>query len=110
MQYLGRIAGSGVLMRGGETVARASYDFEGYSRAKGTVVSSGEISLSPSELETVVGRIGIQLLTDDGRLLDLRFFDQKLRRGSDVAQVEATGDLPRSLAEWRGQSTLGAGA
>ena len=93
MQYLGRIAGSGLLMRDGEAVARASYDFEGFARPRGVVVSSGEISLSPSDLKSVFGRLGVQLLTDDGRLLDLRFSDKELRHANDVAQVEVTGDL-----------------
>jgi hypothetical protein len=105
MQYLGRIAGSGLLMRDGQTVARASYDFEGFTRPRGVVVSSGEISLSPSDLKTVFGRLGVQLLTDDGRLLDLRFSAKELRYANDVAQVEVTGDLPSSSAEWRGGST-----
>jgi len=104
MQYLGRIAGSGLLTRDGEAVARASYDFEGFSRPRGVVVSSGEISLSPSDLKSVFGRLGVQLLTDDGRLLDLRFSDKELRHANDVAQVEVTGDLPGSPAEWRGVS------
>jgi hypothetical protein len=104
MQYLGRIAGSGLLTRDGEAVARASYDFEGFSRPRGVVVSSGEISLSPSDLKSVFGRLGVQLLTDDGRLLDLRFSDKELRHANDVAQVEVTGDLPGSPAEWRGGS------
>ncbi len=104
MQYLGRIAGNGLLMRDGETVARISYDFEGFSRARGNVTSSGEISLAPSDLKTVFGRLGVQLLTDDGRLLDLRFSDKELRTANDVAQVVVTGDLPSSSAEWRGGS------
>ena len=32
MQYLGRIAGEGVLTCNGEAVARVAYDFEGFSR------------------------------------------------------------------------------
>jgi hypothetical protein len=105
MQYLGRIAGSGLLTRDGETVARASYDFEGFLRPRGIVVSSGEISLAPSDLKAVFGRPGVQLRTADGRLLDLRFTDKELRQANDVAQVEVTGDLPGSPAEWRGGST-----
>jgi hypothetical protein len=107
MQYLGRIAGSGLLMRDGETVARVSYDFEGFARARGNVTSSGEISLAPADLKTVFGRLGVQLLTDDGRLLDLRFSDKELRTANDVAQVDVTGDLPGSPAEWRGGSKAG---
>jgi hypothetical protein len=93
------------LTRDGEAVARASYDFEGFARPRGVVVSSGEICLSPSDLKIVFGRLGVQLLTDDGRLLDLRFSEKELRHASDVAQVEVSGDLPGSSAEWRGEST-----
>ena len=105
MQYLGRIAGSGQLMRDGETIARASYEFEGFMRPRGIVVGSGEISLSPSDLKAVFGRPRVQLRTDDGRLLDLRFSEKELRLANGVAEVEVTGELPGSLADWRGGST-----
>jgi hypothetical protein len=105
MQYLGRISGGGLLTRDGEALARASYDFEGFLRPRGIVVSSGEISLSPAHLKAVFGRPGVQLRTDDGRLLDLRFSERELRTASGVAEVEVTGGLPGSLAEWRGGST-----
>jgi len=105
MQYLGRIAGSGVLSRDGEAVARASYEFEGFLRPRGIVVSSGEISLSPTDLKAVFGRPGVQLRTDDGRLLQLRFSEKELRLANGVAEVEVSGELPGSLADWRGGST-----
>jgi hypothetical protein len=105
MQYLGRIAGSGQLIRDGETVGRASYEFEGFMRPRGIIVGSGEISLAPSELKAVFGRPGLQLRTDDGRLLNLRFSEKELRLANGVAEVEVTGDLPGSLADWRGGST-----
>ncbi|MGA2485605.1 MAG: hypothetical protein ABSF49_06420 [Roseiarcus sp.] len=105
MQYLGRISGSGLLTRDGDAVARASYEFEGFLRPRGIIVSSGEIGVSPSALKAVFGRPGVQLRTDDGRLLDLRFSDKELRHADDVAQVEVTGDLPGSPAQWRGGST-----
>ena len=31
-------------------------------------MGSGEFKLAPSDLEAVFGRLGVQLLTDDGRL------------------------------------------
>jgi hypothetical protein len=105
MQYLGRIAGSGQLMRDGETVARASYEFEGFMRPRGIVVGSGEISLAPTDLKAVFGRPGVQLRTDEGRLLDLRFSEKELRLANGVAEVEVSGDLPSALADWRGGST-----
>jgi hypothetical protein len=105
MRYLGRIAGSGLLTRDGKTVARASYDFDGFTRPRGGVISSGEIRLSPSDLKTVFGRFGVQLLTDDGRLLDLRFSETQLCCANDAAHVDVTGDLPSSPSEWRSGST-----
>jgi len=89
-------------MRDGKPVVRASYDFEGFSRLRGAVMSSGEIILPPAALKIVFGRLGVQLLTDDGRLLDLRFSNKELRQGDDAALVEVSGDLPASPAEWRG--------
>jgi hypothetical protein len=74
-------------------------------RPRGIVVGSGEISLSPADLKTVFGRPRVQLRTDDGRLLDLRFSDKELRLAKGVAEVEVTGELPGSLADWRGGST-----
>ncbi len=105
MQYLGRIAGSGDIRSGGETVARASYEFDGFTTPRGGVEGSGDLVLAPSDLKAVFGRTGVQLLTDDGRLLDLRFSEKELRLATDVAHVYVTGDLPRSPAEWRAGST-----
>jgi hypothetical protein len=101
MRYLGRISGNGLLTRDGEPVGRASYDFDGFAAPRGGVVSSGEIQLSPADLETVFGWRGVRLLTDDGRLLDLKFSDKILPTASDVAHVDVTGDLPETPALWR---------
>ncbi len=67
-------------------------------------MGSGELRLTPSDLETVFGRLGVQLLTDDGRLLDLKFSEKELPPASDAAHVDVSGDLPRSPAEWRAGS------
>ncbi len=69
-RYLGRIAGAGSVRIDGETVARASYDFDGFATPRGGVTGSGELRLKPSDLEAVSGKPGVQLLTDDGRLLE----------------------------------------
>ncbi len=102
--YLGRIAGAGSVRVGGETVARASYDFDGFAAPRGGVMGSGELKLAPSDLEAVFGRLGVQLLTDDGRLLDLKFSEKELPPETDAAHVDVSGDLPRSPAEWRAGS------
>jgi hypothetical protein len=103
VRYLGRTAGAGSVMSGGETIARAAYDFDGFTAPRGGVMSSGELKLAPSDLKAVFGRPGVQLLTDDGRLLDLRFSEKELHPGAEVAHVDAAGDLPSSPAEWRGR-------
>jgi len=104
MRYLGRIAGWGSLTRGGETIARAAYEFDGFTAPRGGAMSSGELTLAPSDLKAVFGRSGVQLLTDDGRLLDLKFSEKELRTATDVVHVDVTGELPRSPAEWRAGS------
>jgi hypothetical protein len=105
VRYLGRIAGAGSVISGGEIVARAVYDFDGFTAPRGGVMSSGEFKLAPSDLKAVFGTLGVQLLTDDGRLLDLKFSEKELRPAADAAHVDVTGDLPRSPAEWRVGST-----
>ena len=102
MRYLGRITGGALLKHDGKAVGRAMYDFECFVRPRGDVMSCGEIRLSQSNLKSVFGRLGVQLLTDDGRLLNLRFSDKELRSADDAAHVDVTGDLPRASADWRG--------
>jgi len=102
--YLGRLGGAGSVRIDGETVARAAYDFDGFATPHGGVTGSGEIRLKPSDLEAVFGRPGVQLLTDDGRLLDLKFSEKELPAGTDAAHVDVSGDLPRSPEEWRAGS------
>ncbi len=105
VRYLGQIAGAGSVRIGGETVARAAYDFDGFATRHGGVTASGELRLAPSDLEAVFGKPGVQLLTDDGRLLDLKFSETALPPASTAAHVDVSGELPRSPAEWRAGST-----
>jgi hypothetical protein len=101
MHYLGGISGSGMLKCDGREVARASYEFDGFMKKPIGVTASGDIRLSASALKGVFGRGGIQLLTDDGRLLDLRFSERKLLLSSDTAHVDVAGDLPNTAQSWR---------
>jgi hypothetical protein len=105
VRYLGRIAGWGSVRSGDETLARAAYEFDGFTAPRGGAMSSGELTLAPSDVKALFGRSGLQLVTDDGRLLDLRFSEKELRTATDVVHVDVTGDLPRSPAEWRAGST-----
>lgn len=94
MRYLGGFSGAGVLKCNGEEIARASYDFDSFFKKTIGMTSSGEIRSSAAALKGVFGRENVQLLTDDGRLLDLRFSEKDLAPASGVAHVEVTGELP----------------
>ncbi|WP_265517306.1 hypothetical protein [Nitratireductor luteus] len=100
MQYLGGIRGAGVLKSRDETLARADYDFDGFLRRPGEVTGSGEIRMPADVLREVFARGDLHLLTDDGRLLSLRFSEKELPPASDSAHVDVAGDLPRQ-SEWR---------
>ncbi|UVF22377.1 MULTISPECIES: hypothetical protein [Microvirga] len=101
MRYLGRISGYGALRCNGEHIAQAFYDFDGFVTKPLGVTCCGEIQLAAAILKDVFGRRGVQLLTDDGRLLDLRFSEKALRSASDVAHVDVTGELPATPQSWR---------
>ncbi|MET0529840.1 MAG: hypothetical protein ABW003_16160 [Microvirga sp.] len=101
MRYLGGISGHGELTCDGESIARASYDFDGYFETGVGVTSCGEIRLPADVLRNVFGRNRVQLLTDDGRLLNLRFSDKKLVPAINFASVDVTGQLPRTPEDWR---------
>jgi hypothetical protein len=94
MRYLGNISGDGMLKCNGKEVARASYDFEEFFKEPAGVTSCGEIRLSATILKTVFGHKDVQLLTDTGRLFNLRFSEKKLPQAGDVAHVDVTGELP----------------
>ncbi len=94
MKYMCALSGSGTVKCNGKPVSRASYDFDCFFQPPNGVTSSGEIRLSAGALGDVFGRKDIQLLTDDGRLLDIRFSEKALPAASTVAHVDVTGDLP----------------
>jgi hypothetical protein len=100
MQYLGVMRGSGVLACGEEPMGRADYDIDGFLTRPGEVVGSGEIRMSPEALSNAFGRQGLQLTTDDGRVLQVRFSGKRLDAASDAAHADITGQLP-GAAEWR---------
>ncbi|MER2604390.1 MAG: hypothetical protein ABTQ29_01005 [Siculibacillus sp.] len=100
MRYLGRLTGHGVVTLDGNDVARAAYDIDGFTRPPGGVTGSGEIRLDAAALQSVFGRRGVHLRTDDGRLLGLRFSEKTLRPDVDVAHVDVSGDLPATAVAW----------
>lgn len=101
MHYLGGISGSGTLTCKGREVGRVSYDFDGFFRQPVGITSCGEIQLAAPILKEVFGRKDLQLLTDDGRCLDLSFSEKTLLPMSDVAHVDVTGELPSAPRNWR---------
>ena len=62
--------------------------------------SSGEIRLPSADLKSLFGVEGLQLLTDDGRLLDLKFAAKELTSLSESLHVDITGGLPATPAGW----------
>ena len=100
MRHLGKLSGGGTLKCDGQEVARASYDFDGFLRGRFDVTCSGEIRLAAEALKRVFARRGVQLLTDDGRLLDLRFSARGPQSATDVAYVDVSGELPTTRQGW----------
>lgn len=72
MKYLGKISGSGVLQHMGRPLARASYEIEAYQHNQGLLKASGEMSLNRVTGENLAGVSRMQLLTDDGDLLEIK--------------------------------------
>ena len=101
MRYLGGLRGAGTLRCGDATIGRADYDFDGFLTTPRLVTSSGEIRAARETLQEVYGRNDCRLLTDDGRLLTLRFSGKRPRPTDDsAAHVEVGGELPVA-SEWR---------
>jgi hypothetical protein len=100
LRYLGGISGHGVVQRDGKTVAPVQFDLDGYFRPAVGVTGSGEIKLPPETLEGLFGRSDLQLLTDSGLRLSLRFSDSKLPPASDFVGVEVTGPASFTPEDW----------
>lgn len=100
MRYLGELRGTGNIKRGERTIGRADYEIDGYLAKLGQVTGCGEIRMPPESLGEVFGRNDVQLQTEDGRLLGLRFSEKQLRAESEGAHVDVSGDLPLA-GEWR---------
>jgi hypothetical protein len=93
VRYLGGLSGAGVLRLGTTTVGRVEYDFEGYLTRPGEVSGSGEIRTTVTALKQVFGQKDVHLLTDDGKLFDLKFSQMVLTETSKTAHVDVTGEL-----------------
>jgi hypothetical protein len=101
MRYLGGNIGAGTLKCNGQDIARAFYDFDGFFDKRAGLTSCGEIRASPDALKGLFDRKNVQLLTDDGQLLDLRFSEKALPPASRVAHVDVTGTQLSARPTWR---------
>jgi hypothetical protein len=101
LRYLGGISGNGFVQHNGENIAAATFDLDGYFRPNLGVTGSGEIQLSGDVLKSLFGRTDLQLLTDQGLVLELRFSDRTLREASEVAAIDVTGQFPTAPEAWR---------
>jgi hypothetical protein len=99
LRYLGGLSGHGAIVLDGQEITPASFEFDGYFRAAAGVTGSGEIRLPAGVLKDLFGRKDLQLLTDQGRLLDLSFSDVKHPPAGDVAHVDVTGKM--APGDWR---------
>jgi len=105
MRYIGGISGTGVLKCRGKEIARVAYELDGFYMEPVGITRSGELRINPDALKGVLGRNDVQLITDDGRVLDLTFSDKEPRTDVDATYVDAKDKadaVPRSpRSAWR---------
>jgi hypothetical protein len=101
LRYLGGISGEGAVMLNGESVSPAKFDLDGYFRPSTGVTGSGEIQLPGDALRSLFGCKDLQLQTDRGLLLGLRFSDPKLPAAREFVRVEVTAQPTTTPEDWR---------
>jgi hypothetical protein len=100
MRHLGALRGSGTLSCGGVVLGTVDYEIDGYCTRPGEVVGSGEITMAPNELANAFGRRDLELTTEDGRVLAIRFSGGRLNPKVGAAHADIIGGLPTE-EEWR---------
>ena len=100
MRHLGVLRGSGTLSCGGVVLGPADYEIDGFCTRPGEVVGSGEIRMAPAELANAVGRRDLELTTEDGRILALRFSGSRVDPRLGAAHADILAGLP-AADEWR---------
>ena len=93
MKFLGRLRGSGSLLRRDETIGPAEYDLDGYTVRPGEVVASGELQRS-------LGRRDVRLPSSDGLVFHLRLGGEHSELHVDADHIDVTDNLPPATA-WR---------
>jgi hypothetical protein len=92
--------GEGSLACEGEPLGRVEYEIDGFLTRPGEIVGSGEIRMAPGDLDKAFGRRNLQLTTDQGRVLNVRFSGKRNDARSAAAHADIGGDLPPA-SEWR---------
>ena len=100
MRYLGVMRGKGSLACKGEPLGSVEYEIEGFLTRPGEIVGSGELRMAPPDLNNAFGRRDLQLTTDQGRVLEVRFSGKRSDAASAAAHADIGGDLP-PVDEWR---------
>jgi hypothetical protein len=100
MRHLGTLRGRGTLSCDGIVLGAADYEIDGFCTRPGEVVGSGEITMAPAELANAFGRRDLELATEDGMVLSLRFSGGRLGSRAAAAHADITGGLPAEDA-WR---------
>ena len=100
MRHLGVLRGSGTLRCGGVVLGSAGYEIDGYCTKPGEVVGSGEICMAPAELANAFGRRDLELTTEDGRILAVRFSGGRLGSRTGAAHADIFAGLPAE-DDWR---------
>ena len=101
MQYLGTLQGEGFVLHNGLELTSAQFEFDGYSTSHAGVICNGEIRMPAMVLKTIFPLRTMQLRTDVGRLLELRFSDKKIGPDQEAAHVDVRGEIPgNGKREW----------
>jgi hypothetical protein len=100
IQFLGRLRGAGTLACDGEAMGPATFEIDGFRTRTGEIVGSGEVRMTPAELDRAFGRTNLTLTTDEGRVLAVRFSGKRHNASESAAHADITGDLP-AAKQWR---------
>lgn len=94
MRHLGVLRGSGTLRRGGVVLGLVDFEIDGFCTKPGEVVGSGEIRMAPAELANAFGRRDLELTTEEGKILALRFSGSRRGAEAGAAHADIVGGLP----------------
>lgn len=77
LRFLGSVSGSGNLVRGGEVIARVSYEFDGYAGTRTDVTAGGEVCIEGLVPKLAGETAKLQLVSDNGSVFTLRLLNQQ---------------------------------